>query len=411
MTSKSDIRAEPVYRWVIVGASAIMLAVGVGLITNAISVFLIPLNTEFGWQRGAVSLINFAGLIGVALGGIVMGRMADRTTTRRVSLIGAVALSLCLLAAARAEALWQFYGLFFLAGFLGAGALFTPLIANVGNWFKSGAGLALGFASAGQALGQGGVPFGAAVMIDAIGWRDALSVMGVIALAVLIPLALLIRQPPDGAAAIAADGSGVDEEPPVPLPSNRVVIWLSTAVVFCCICMSVPLMHLVPLAQDRGISLDDAASVLFVMLIAGIFGRIAFGKLADMIGAIRAYWLASLWQTLLVVGFLRMETLDSFYLFAIVFGFGYAGVMTGILICVHVLTPLSRRASVLGVVVMFAWLGHALGGYQGGLFFDLTGDYTLSYTNAALAGTINLIIVGSLFFTVSRRRAALAMTR
>lgn len=411
MTPRRDSRPEPAYRWVIVGASAIMLAVGVGLITNAISVFLIPLNTEFGWQRGAVSFINFAGLIGAALGGIVMGRLADRTTTRRVSLIGAVSLSLCLLAAARAEALWQFYGLFFLAGFLGAGALFTPLIANVGKWFTSGAGLALGIASAGQALGQGGVPFGAAIMIDAIGWRDTLSVMGLIALVVLIPLALLIRQPPQEAAATVADGSGADDEPPAPLPPKKIVVWLSIAVVFCCICMSVPLMHLVPLAQDRGISLDDAASVLFVMLIAGVFGRLAFGKLADMIGAIRAYWLASLWQTLLVVGFLRMETLDSFYLFAIVYGFGYSGVMTGILICVHALTPRARRASALGVVVMFGWIGHALGGFQGGLFFDLTGDYTVSYTIAALAGTINLIIVGSLFFTVSRRRTALAMTR
>lgn len=408
MTAERDSGSEPGYRWVIVGASAIMLAIGVGVMSSGISVFLIPLNTEFGWQRGAVSFINFAGLIGLALGGIVMGRMADRTTARRVGLIGAVVLGLCLLAAAWADALWQFYVLFFIAGFLGAGGLFAPIVANVGNWFKTGVGLALGIVSAGQALGQGGVPFSAALLISAMGWRDALTVMGVSALAVLIPLALLIRPPPrrmtestDGAPAAA------DETPP--LPSNTVTIWMSTAVVFCCICMSVPLMHLVPLAQDRGIPLDDAASVLFVMLIAGIFGRVAFGKLADMIGAIRTYWLASLWQTLLVVLFLRLETLDAFYLFAIVYGFGYSGVMTSILVCVRVLTPLARRATALGVVVMFGWLGHALGGYQGGLFFDLTGNYTLSYTNAALAGMVNLIIVGSLFLTVSRRQAALAV--
>ena len=406
MATTSDSRSEPLYRWVIVVASAFMLAIGVGLMTNAISVFLIPLNAEFGWQRGAVSFINFAGLIGLALGGIVMGRMADRTTTRRVSLIGAVTLGLCLLGVSRADALWQFYALFFLAGFLGAGSLFAPLIANVGNWFRSSVGLALGIVSAGQALGQGGVPFGAAMMISAMGWRGALTAMGMIALTLLIPLALLIRQPPPGPA--AAGGTGADDESPPPLLPKTVVIWLSTAVVFCCICMSVPLMHLVPLAQDRGISLDDAASVLFVMLIAGICGRIAFGKLADLIGAIRAYWLASLWQTVLVVMFLRLETLDAFYIFAIVYGFGYAGVMTGMLVCVRVLTPPAGRASALGVVVLFGWVGHAIGGYQGGLFFDLTGDYTVTYVNAALAGTVNLIIVGSLFFTVSRRQAALA---
>lgn len=407
MTAKNDPPELPVYRWVIVAASAVMLAVGIGLIINGISVFVIPLNTEFGWQRGEVSLINFAGLIGVALGGIVMGRLADRTTARRVSLIGAVSLGICLLAASRADALWQFYTLFFLAGFLGGGALFAPLVANVGNWFGRGVGLALGITSAGQALGQGAVPFGAALIISATGWREALTVLGVISLAVLVPLAMLIRQPPDRAPAPSVDEAMSDDEPPMPLSPNAVVIWLSIAVVFCCTCMAVPLMHLVPMAQDRGISLDDAASVLFVMLIAGIFGRIGFGRLADMIGAIRAYWLASLWQTLLVVMFLRMEALNDFYVFAVIYGFGYGGVMTGILVCVRVLIPPSRRASALGVVSMFAFLGHALGGFQGGIFFDLTGDYTLTYANAALAGTVNLIIVGSLFFTVTRRQSAL----
>lgn len=39
------------------------------------------------------------------------------------------------------------------------------------------------------------------------------------------------------------------------------------------------------------------------------------------------------------------------------------------------------------------------------MFFDLTGNYTLSYANAAVAGAINLIIVGSLYVTINRRRA------
>ncbi len=408
MAMKSDVGSEPSYRWVIVAASAVILAISMGLMVNGISVFFIPLNEEFGWQRGSVSLINFAGLLGLALGGIVMGRIADRTTTRRVCLVGAIVLGLCILAAARADSLWQFYALFFVAGFLGAGALFAPLIANVGNWFKSGAGLALGIASGGQALGQGGVPFGIAILIGAIGWRGALTTMGVVMLVALVALAMLIRQPPHRMSETAPGDSAAEDDSPVPLPTNVVVTWLSAAVVFCCTAMSVPLMHLVPLIQDRGIPLEEAGSVVFLMLIAAIFGRVAFGKLADSIGAIRAYWIASCWQTLLVFGFFQIEVLDHFYIFAVVYGFGYGGVMTGILVCVRVLIPLSRRASALGIVILFGWLGHGIGGYQGGFFFDLTGDYTLSYANAVLAGTINLIIVGSLYFTIARRQAVLA---
>jgi MFS family permease len=409
MNTQSYSDSEPVYRWVIVAASAIMLAIGMGVMVNGISVFFIPLSQEFGWQRGSIAFINFSGLIGLALGGIIMGRVADRTSARSVSLLGSVVLGLCILASSWAETLWQFYVLFFLAGFLGAGALFAPLVANVGNWFKTGAGLAIGITAAGQAIGQGGVPFGTAVIIGAMGWRDALMALGLITLFLLIPLALLIRQPPEvQSGTTSSDISANAGELPVPLSPNVVAMWLGAAVLFCCLCMSVPLMHLVPLIQDRGIPLTDAGSVLFLMLLVAILGRVAFGKLADLIGAIKAYWIASCWQTVLVFGYIYIDTLNGFYIYAVIYGFGYAGVMTGLLVCVRVLTPISRRAYVLGIVMLFAWLGHGVGGYQGGFFFDLTGNYTISYANAAFAGIINLIIVASLFVTINRRRSGLA---
>jgi MFS family permease len=100
--------AEPTYRWVIAVASAVMLAFGMGIMINGFSVFFVPLYEEFVWQRGSVSFINFTGVIGMALGGVVMGRLADRTTTRCVSLIGAIVLGLSLMLAAWADALWDF---------------------------------------------------------------------------------------------------------------------------------------------------------------------------------------------------------------------------------------------------------------------------------------------------------------
>jgi len=52
---------------------------------------------------------------------------------------------------------------------------------------------------------------------------------------------------------------------------------------------------------------------------------------------------------------------------------------------------------------MFAFFGHAIGGYQGGLFFDLLGNYGWAFTNAAIAGIVNLIVVGALYFAITRR--------
>jgi MFS family permease len=400
VTDKTD--PEPAYRWVIVFAAAAMLAIAMGQLVNGLSVFFIPLEQEFGWPRGSIALINSAGLVGLAIGSIMMGAIADHTTIRNVCLFGAVVIGFSVLAASWANALWQFYLLFFLAGAFGGGSLFAPLIVLVGNWFRIGAGLAIGIASAGQAVGQGGVPFGTAFLIDAFGWRGAFTALGIISLATLVPLALLTRQPPGRSEATA--GNAADEH--VPLPTNVVVIWLSVAVLFCCTCMAVPLMHLVPLIQGRGISAPEAGSVLFVMLIAAILGRIAFGKLADIIGAIPAYMTASLWQTTLVIVFTQIDSLEMYYVFAPIYGFGYGGVMTGLLIAIRALTPASRRAGSTGIILAFAWLGHGLGGYQGGLFFDLTGAYTFSFANAALAGLLNLLIVGSLFITIRRQGTA-----
>jgi hypothetical protein len=95
-----------------------------------------------------------------------------------------------------------------------------------------------------------------------------------------------------------------------------------------------------------------------------------------------------------VFAFTQIEHLAHFHIFAPVYGFGHAGVMTTVLVTARVLTPASRRAAMMGVILGFAWLGHRSGGFQGGHFFGLSGHYAVSFANAAL-------------FVTVRRRAAL----
>lgn len=394
------------YRWVIVFGAAVMLALTMGQMVNGLSVFFVPLETEFGWARGDVALINTSGVAGLAVGGILMGRLAPRFGTRAVCLFGATVLGLCMLAASQASHLWQFYAIFAVAGALGGAAFFAPLAGLVGNWFAAGAGMALGIASAGQALGQGGVPLAGAVLIEQFGWRGAFSTLGVATLALCLPIALLLREPP----APAGGAGAADEALPTPLPHRTVIALLSVAVLGCCTLMSVPLMHLAPLMQGCGLAATEAGGVMVAMLGAGIAGRLFFGRLADVIGALPAYITASLWQTLMVFGFTRFATLDGFYLYAVVYGFGYAGVMTGVLTATRALSPASRRAAAMGTVGAFGWLGHGLGGWQAGALFDLTGGYEAGFGVAMAAGVMNLAILTWLWTFIRRSgpRAALA---
>lgn len=399
--TKPERVSEPAFRWAVASAAGLILGVAMGILANGFSAFVIPLEIHFGWRRADVAAINSSGLIGIAVGGIVMGFVADRVATRTVCLTGAICLSMSLVFVSKAEALWQFYTLFFLAGAIGGGSLFAPVIALVGGWFRTGAGLAIGIATAGQALGQGLIPFVAGYLIEFAGWRDAMALLGVCAALTLIPLALVMLEPPQAAADVAPTPDSA------PVLSPKIILpALSVAVLGCCTRMAVPLMHLVPLIQGVCGVGAEAGGPLLLMLVFAIGGRIFFGRLADSIGPLRAWIAATSWQTLLVFGFMFLGTMQSFWIFAPLYGFGYGGVMTGLLVTVRALTPAARRASATGIVLAFGWIGHAIGGWQGGLFFDLTGDYNLTYLSAAIAGSVNLVIVGAIYVKVRQRGLA-----
>jgi MFS family permease len=385
-------------RWLIAGSAALMLALVMGMLVNGLTAFFIPMETAEGWGRSGISAINSFGLFGLAVGSVAMGFVADRIGIRAICLIAVTAMGACLLLASQATALWQLYIIFFLGGAVGGGALFAPIFATVGNWFPTMSGLAIGIAAAGQAVGQGGIPFVSAFLIERFGWRGAMIALGATTLAVLLPLAAFMRPAP-----AVAGGAG---SPPAISPAVAVPV-LSAAVFFCCTCMAVPLMHLMPLIQGFCIPATDAGGVMFAMLLAAILGRIAYGKLCDMIGPIQSWAVASVLQTIGVLAFTQFASLQGFLIFGIVYGFAYAGVMTSLLVSARALTPAHRRGALMGIILAFGWLGHAVGGYQGAAAFDLTGSYAGGFVIGAVAGAINLGLV-CVLLCLSRKPGRLA---
>lgn len=395
---------ESRYGWVIVAAAAVLLGIGNGSL-NTISVTLKPIVAEMGWLRGETAFAYMAGVTATGVFGILMGYLSDRFSVRSIVLLGAVALGGALLLLSRLTALWEFYLYFCLLGGLGVGALFAPLIAHVGKWFDRSAGLALGITTAGQALGQGLWPLLTSFLIASQGWRQAYATIGVIALLLLIPCALLMRPAPapHGLTATGGPGRGGGKTPSADVPLSVFLPWLGLAVIFCCIVMATPLVHVVALASDRGIAPTTAASVFTAILVAGALGRIFFGRLTDRIGGLRGHIAASAGQTAMVFWFTQLHSLPAFYVLAVIFGFLYGGVMTCMVICIRQFTPDARRAFCVAVTVCFAWVGMGLGAWQGGYFFDLTENYLLSFANAAGAGVVNLAILTGLHFYLARK--------
>lgn len=170
--------------------------------------------------------------------------------------------------------------------------------------------------------------------------------------------------------------------------------------------MSVPIVHLVPLLTDAGRPLEQATSVLMVLMFSGALGRILGGKLSDVIGALPSYMFMSAGQTLSVVWFPFLESTLSIYVVAVIFGFTYSGVMSTILVCTRMMVSANYAARAMSITSFFGWFGMGAGGFMGGLLFDITGNYHVSFIAAMAVGSINLMVL-VLFSLRIRRQSSL----
>jgi MFS family permease len=398
------------YGWVMVAVAFTLSALSFGAL-GAISVFLKPLSMEFGWSRGDTSLGYTAIAFSSALFGLLWGVVADRFGTRWFGVVAALIMALSLYMLSEQRSITDFYLYYFLFGAFGNAMVSTPLFANVGFWFRSRPGLAIGITAAGGAFGQGVIPYLAGLSIAEYGWRDTYLIMAVAYLLIALPIAFLIRESPWRE---RVRSEVVPEQRDFALSELEVVAWISLAVLFCCNCMAVPIVHLVPLLTDRGDSVESATSVLMVLMMAGVAGRILGGKLGDTLGALPTYMLMSLGQTIFVFWFPHVDNTALLYLLAAFFGFSYSGVMSSILVCTRMMVSARFAARAMSMTSFFGWGGMGLGGFFGGYFYDLSGDYQWSYTFASIAGVINLCLL-TLFYlrirAVNKRRLAGTVSR
>ena len=398
------------YGWVMVAVAFTLSALSFGAL-GAISVFLKPLSMEFGWSRGDTSLGYTAIAFSSALFGLLWGVVADRFGTRWFGVVAALIMALSLYMLSEQRSITDFYLYYFLFGAFGNAMVSTPLFANVGFWFRSRPGLAIGITAAGGAFGQGVIPYLAGLSIAEYGWRDTYLIMAVAYLLIALPIAFLIRESPWRE---RVRSEVVPEQRDFVLSELEVVAWISLAVLFCCNCMAVPIVHLVPLLTDRGDSVESATSVLMVLMMAGVAGRILGGKLGDTLGALPTYMLMSLGQTIFVFWFPHVDNTALLYLLAAFFGFSYSGVMSSILVCTRMMVSARFAARAMSMTSFFGWGGMGLGGFFGGYFYDLSGDYQWSYTFASIAGVINLCLL-TLFYlrirAVNKQRLAGAVIR
>jgi MFS family permease len=277
--------------WRQVALGFVLLAT-VSMIASCYSVVAVPLLKEFHPSRFVMGLAMFV-LSGVsALLSPFLGNLMDRSSMRRLMLIGGglIAAGYASLSLASSfNHVLIIFGLFIAP----ANVLLGPMAVTVllSRWFSRRRGLVIGIAIAGVATGSIVYPVIIQALLNYFEWRTAFQVFGLLLLAVTISAALLVVNHPhdrglhaDGASEDSPSVKAARDAPPVSAMSvlSDPTFWLAVAV-FAVVTsgMKGMITNLSPLALDNGVSATAAAGLISVYGTAGLVAKGGFALLAD----------------------------------------------------------------------------------------------------------------------------------
>jgi MFS family permease len=381
------------YAWMRLCVTLALMTVGSGVM-YVVAVVLPAVQAEFKVDRADAALPYTLLMVGFGLGGIAMGKLADRFGVMRVVLLGAAGLGSGFVAAGLSGNLLGFalaHGV--LLGAFGSAATFAPLLADASLWFVRRRGIAVAICASGNYLAGAVWPPIVQHFVDAVGWRQTYIGLGIVCALTLALLAPFMRARPPAVATPAATGSGpIPSARPFGLTLNQAQLLLCVAGVSCCVAMAMPQVHIVAYCGDLGYGSARGAQMLSLMLACGIVSRIVSGLICDRIGGVRTLLLGSVLQGAALLLFLPFDGLVSLYVVSALFGLFQGGIVPSYAIIVREHFPPAEAGARVGTVLMATLFGMALGGWMSGKVFDLTGSYEAAFVNGIAWNLLNVAI-------------------
>jgi MFS transporter, OFA family, oxalate/formate antiporter len=277
--------------WRVVGGMMMNIALGT---LYAWSVFVAPLEKEFGWKRAQTSNVFTIAVVVFALTFIVAGRLQDKFGPFWVSITGAVLVSLGFFLCAFTHSLMYLYICFGVIGGLGNGFGYSTPIPVMAKWFPDKRGLAVGLAVGGY--GAGSALFGPLAnlkLIPAYGVHTTFMILGGIFLVMTVIGAFLLKNPPPGykpagwtpAPATAKASATTQEFTPSEVLRTPAFYFMWIAYALGTSAGLMVISQLVPFAKSVKI---PSAALLTLTLVVGAAGnaggRILSGWMSDALG-------------------------------------------------------------------------------------------------------------------------------
>jgi MFS family permease len=281
------------YGWVMLGAVSITEVVSWGILYYAFSVFVAPMQAEFGWSPVAITGAFSLSLLCSGLAAVPVGRWIDHHGPRVLMTVGSILGSLLLVAWSSVTSLWALYLILASIGVVSAMVLYEPAFAIVATWFRSKRGRALRVLTFFGAWASFlFIPL-STWLVGMLGWRQALlALAGILATITILPHALLLRRRPEDLGMLP-DGVPVTagDMPRIPTAERNVTMhsvlreprfWsLSFAFAVSTFSGVALTVHIIPFLVGQGHSASFAATIAGLFGLMSLAGRLLIGPLGE----------------------------------------------------------------------------------------------------------------------------------
>lgn len=359
---------------------------------------------EMGGARSIPSLGSSLAWLGSAVGGLLMGRVAQRYSVKWTVAAGGISIAagLALSSLGGAWCLYVGHGVFI--GLLGLGAMNAPLYVYVGNWFERRRGSALALLGSGLYIAGTVWPVIFEWTIGKWGWRLTMIGFGLLQATLVAGLALKFLQPaPEGRSSVL-----------LPSKNGRTLVFglrpgfafamLCAAGFLCCIPMAMPQGHLVALCTDLGISARVGAAMLSILLATAFISRQGWGLISDRIGGLQTALISSTLQVLAFSGFLYVTHEFGLFSVSVAFGLGFSALIPAYALAVRENFPADEAHWRVPTVLLMTGSGMAVGGWLAGFLHDRFATYDYSFMAGVGSNVVNLILLGTLTVLMRRSR-------
>ena len=365
-------------------------------------VFFKPMLNEFNWTRAGTAgpAALYMGINGIM--SIVSGRLSDRLGPRKVVTAGAILMGLGYILSSQATQIWQLYVYYGILGATGLSVMYVPVVSSLTRWFVHRRGLIAGIGISGIGFGIGVVPPLASKILEIYGWRTSMLALGLITLPLIVIMAQFLKGEPSPEEFSYQKHS--QSEPFSQLQQGfsfkeAIRTWqfkvMFLAWVFYGFGFQTGQVHIVPYATDLGMTPMAASTVLVVIGLVGVFGRISVGFISDRLGNKRTFLIGFSFLTLSFVGLTVSDSIWMLYGFAVIFG-AFSGI--GILLSATAAEYFGYKdlGTISGAIVFANCLGGAIGPTLAGGIYDITNSYYLAFLGCAILGLATALLLWSL---------------